>query len=57
MPGDEHDGVLAALDVACSWEARHLLRQDQRLGKAAAARVMALSIHRLLGGDSRISTA
>ena len=45
----EHDGVLAALDVACSWEARHLLRQDQRLGKAAAARVMALSIRRLLG--------
>jgi AcrR family transcriptional regulator len=49
VPPEEHDGVLAALDVACSWEARHLLRQDQRLGKAAAARVMALSIHRLLG--------
>lgn len=49
VPADEHDAVLAALDVACSWEARHLLRQDQRLGKAAAARVMALSIHRLLG--------
>lgn len=50
VPADEHDQVLAALDVACSWEARHLLRQDQRLGKAAAARVMALSVHRLLGG-------
>jgi AcrR family transcriptional regulator len=50
LPAAEHDGVLAAIDVACSWEARHLLRQDQRLGKAAAARVMALSIHRLLGG-------
>jgi len=49
VPADVHDAVLAALDVACSWEARHLLRQDQRLGKAAAARVMALSIHRLLG--------
>lgn len=49
VPADEHDAVLAALDVACSWEARHLLRQDQRLGKAAAARVMSLSIHRLLG--------
>jgi AcrR family transcriptional regulator len=49
VPADEHDAVLAGLDVACSWEARHLLRQDQRLGKAAAARVMALSIHRLLG--------
>jgi len=49
VPAAEHDGVLAALDVACSWEARHLLRQDQRLGKAAAARVMALSIRRLLG--------
>ena len=48
VPAAEHDGVLAALDVACSWEARHLLRQDQRLGKAAAARVMALSIRRLL---------
>jgi AcrR family transcriptional regulator len=48
-PAGEHDAVLAALDVACSWEARHLLRQDQRLGKSAAARVMALSIHRLLG--------
>jgi AcrR family transcriptional regulator len=51
VPVADHDGVLAALDVACSWEARHLLRQDQRLGKAAAARVMALSIHRLLGAD------
>jgi AcrR family transcriptional regulator len=49
VSASEHDAVLAALDVACSWEARHLLRQDQRLGKAAAARVMALSIHRLLG--------
>lgn len=49
VPADDHDAVLAALDVACSWEARHLLRQDQRLGKAAAARVMALSVHRLLG--------
>ena len=48
---DEREAVLAALDVACSWEARHLLRQDQRLGKAAAARVMALSIHRLLAGE------
>lgn len=50
VAADEHDEVLAALDVACSWEARHLLRQDQRLGKAAAARVMVLSIHRLLAG-------
>jgi TetR/AcrR family transcriptional regulator of autoinduction and epiphytic fitness len=52
VPADEHDAVLAALDVACSWEARHLLRHDQRLGKVAAARVLSLSIHRLLGaGD------
>ncbi|MEQ1786735.1 MAG: TetR/AcrR family transcriptional regulator [Acidimicrobiales bacterium] len=51
VPTDEHDAVLAALDVACSWEARHLLCHDQRLGKAAAGRVMALSIHRLLAGD------
>ncbi len=50
VPPAEHDAVLSALDVTCSWEARHLLRQDQRLGKAAAARVMALSIHRLLEG-------
>lgn len=46
----DHDALLAALDVACSWEARHLLRHDQRLGKAVAARVMAVSIHRLLAG-------
>jgi TetR/AcrR family transcriptional regulator of autoinduction and epiphytic fitness len=52
VPANEHDAVLAALDVACSWEARHLLRHDQRLGKVAAARVLSLSIHRLLGaGD------
>jgi AcrR family transcriptional regulator len=48
LPVDERDAVLSALDVVCSWEARHLLRQDQRLSKRAAARVMALSIHRLL---------
>jgi AcrR family transcriptional regulator len=48
IPEVDRDHVLAALDVACSWEARHLLRHDQGLGRAAAARVMALSIHRLL---------
>ena len=48
LPAAERDAVLSALDVVCSWEARHLLRQDQRLSKRAAARVMALSIHRLL---------
>jgi AcrR family transcriptional regulator len=51
VPAGERDVVLASLDVACSWEARQLLRQDQRLGKAAAARATALAIHRLLGAS------
>ena len=42
--------VLAALDVACSWEARHLLRQDQGVSQAAAGRVMARLILSLLDG-------
>ena len=41
---------LAALDVACSWEARHLLRQDQRLSQAGAPPAIALTIRRLLAG-------
>jgi AcrR family transcriptional regulator len=48
----ERTEVLAALDVACSWEAQHLLRQDQGVSRAIASRVMARSIRRLLGGDS-----
>jgi TetR/AcrR family transcriptional regulator of autoinduction and epiphytic fitness len=48
----ERAEVLAALDVACSWEAQHLLRQDQGVSRATAARVMARSVRRLLGGDA-----
>lgn len=46
----ERTEVLAALDVACSWEAQHLLRQDQGVSRATAGRVMARSVLRLLGG-------
>lgn len=52
LAADDRSEVLAALDVACSWEARHLLRQDQRVSGAAAGRVMARSIRSLLGGTS-----
>lgn len=48
----ERAEVLAALDVACSWEAQHLLRQDQGVSRATASRVMARSIRRLLGGEA-----
>ena len=47
--GDRRE-VLAALDVACSWEAHHLLRDDQRMSAAAAGRIMARTIRSLLGG-------
>ena len=49
VPAQERDVVLASLDVACSWEARQLLRQDQGLSQAAAARATALTIRRVLG--------
>lgn len=52
LPADERAEVLAALDVACSWEARHLLREDQRVSGPLAGRVMARSILSLLGGRS-----
>jgi hypothetical protein len=50
LPAEARGEVLAALDVACSWEARHLLRQDQRVSGAAAGRVMARLILSLLDG-------
>ena len=40
--------TLAALDVATSWEAYDLLRTDQELALAAAARATALAVRRLL---------
>lgn len=52
LTAEDRSEVLAALDIACSWEARHLLRQDQRVSGAAAGRVMARSIRSLLGGTS-----
>ena len=46
----ERAEVLAALDVACSWEAQHLLRQDQGVsGATACAGSWRGSIRRLLG--------
>jgi AcrR family transcriptional regulator len=45
----ERDSVRAALDVATSWEAHHLLRSDQGLSRAAATRAMRLAVSRLLG--------
>ena len=50
LPAEDRSEVLAALDVACSWEACHLLRQDQRVSSAAAGRVMARLIRSLLDG-------
>jgi AcrR family transcriptional regulator len=46
-PG-ERASVLAALDVATSWEAHHLLRTDQRLSRPATQRAMATAVRRLL---------
>ena len=41
--------TLAALDVLTSWESYHLLREDQRLSRAAAVTAMTTSVRRLLG--------
>jgi hypothetical protein len=41
--------TLAAIDVLTSWEAYHLLREDQGLSAAAAAAVITTGLRRLLG--------
>lgn len=45
--------TLAALDVAASWEAYDLLRNDQRMSAAATARAMATTMARLLQAPVR----
>jgi AcrR family transcriptional regulator len=52
LPARERADVLAGLDVACSWEARRLLRDDQGLSAAAATRVTALAVRRFLGNQA-----
>lgn len=41
--------TLAALDVALSWEAHHLLTEDQGLSQTDAAAATVLAVRRLLG--------
>lgn len=52
LPAAERSDVLAGLDVASSWEARYLLRQDQRMSSAAAGRVTTRVILGLLAGPA-----
>lgn len=47
-PDAEREGLLAAADVLCSWEAHDLMRKDQGLDEAATAAAMALALRRLL---------
>ncbi|MSO88210.1 MAG: TetR family transcriptional regulator [Acidimicrobiia bacterium] len=49
LPAAERGDVLAGLDVASSWEARYLLRKDQRMSSAAPRRVTTRLIMGLLG--------
>ena len=49
MDKTERDSVRAAIDVASSWEAHHLLRSDQGLSRPAATRAMRLALGRLVG--------
>jgi AcrR family transcriptional regulator len=44
--------TLAALDVASSWEAYHLLREDQGLSDPEARAAMTMSLRRLLEGTA-----
>lgn len=48
-PKADAAATLAALDVLASWEAYHLLREDQRLSRPAAVRAITTAIARLLG--------
>ena len=48
VSASERPAVAAAIDVATSWEAHHLLRTDQGLSRAAASRAMATALRRLL---------
>jgi TetR/AcrR family transcriptional regulator, regulator of autoinduction and epiphytic fitness len=50
-PSADRAATLSALDVAASWEVYDLLRNDQGLSAAAAARTMAISVARLLQAE------
>lgn len=49
LPPAEAAAVLAAADVLCSFESHDLLRGDQRLSRAATARVLRAALLALLG--------
>jgi AcrR family transcriptional regulator len=51
-PAADRATTLAALDVATSWEAYDLLRRDQELPQATAARTMATAVARLLQAEA-----
>ena len=53
VPPADRSAVEASLDVVTSWEAHHLLRQDQGLSRAAASRAMATSVRRLLAAGEQ----
>jgi AcrR family transcriptional regulator len=48
LPAGERSAALAAADVLASWEGYDLLRHDQALSRAAAARAMARGLRKVL---------
>lgn len=48
---EQHRAALAAADVVCSWESYDLMRHDQGLDRADAARAMSDALVRLLSTD------
>jgi TetR/AcrR family transcriptional regulator of autoinduction and epiphytic fitness len=52
LPAADRNPALAAADVLSSWEGHDLLRNDQALSKAAAARTMARALRAVLGAPA-----